>query len=218
MAAIQALQQRVYNNLAEFVKYRGIDIGSYQFMSDKDIGTALNIDKYVLIVGPYTADAVNHRPCLKGRSLVICLIAATSSAPGKLQDFRRLARTAMKAAPSPKDLDVVFIAADTFSSNTYKEMGEYPGVRAEFLHYNNFIIIVPQHVRVPPHTVMDAAAAQAYFDEFYVTRASLPRIRSDDAVLVWIGARAGDIIKIVRTSEIAGTAVAYRRVVEIARS
>jgi DNA-directed RNA polymerase subunit H len=226
MAATQLLQQRIYGNIAEFITYRGIDVGPYKFMSDKDLTTALNIDQHVFITGKYNDEAASRRACLRGRSVLICLIAVASSAPSKLQDFRRLARHAIKAGESKADtkadskvtLDVIFIAADTFSSNTYKEMLEYPSVHPEFLHYNTFIIVVPKHVRVPPHIIMDGAAAQAYFDEFYVTRASLPRIRSDDPVIIWIGGRAGDIIKIIRTSEIAGTAIAYRRVVEIAKA
>ena len=70
------------------------------------------------------------------------------------------------------------------------------------------------HEFVPKHEVLTAEERKKLLAEFKVHPYQLPRIRVSDPAVTAIGARSGDIVRIVRKSPTAGRYVAYRYVVE----
>lgn len=71
-----------------------------------------------------------------------------------------------------------------------------------------------EHELVPEHTVLSKEEAKKVLDRYKVQPEQLPKILASDPVAKAIGAKRGDIIKIVRKSKTAQKAVAYRLVVE----
>jgi DNA-directed RNA polymerase subunit H (RpoH/RPB5) len=67
---------------------------------------------------------------------------------------------------------------------------------------------------VPQHEVISEKEKEELFKKYNITPDQLPKILDTDPVSVFIGAKPGQIVKIVRNSHTAKQAVAYRFVVE----
>ena len=67
--------------------------------------------------------------------------------------------------------------------------------------------LVPKHERIPLHEVPKV------LKELGLDPAQLPQIRASDPMAKALGAKPGELIKIIRESETAGKVVFYRLVV-----
>jgi|TARA_B100000959_G_scaffold150895_1_gene158331 DNA-directed RNA polymerase subunit H len=72
---------------------------------------------------------------------------------------------------------------------------------------------ITKHKLVPEHEVLKEEEADSLLNEYNISKGQLPKILITDAVVKNIKADVGDIIKITRNSQTAGTAVVYRVVV-----
>jgi DNA-directed RNA polymerase subunit H (RpoH/RPB5) len=70
------------------------------------------------------------------------------------------------------------------------------------------------HKLVPRHEILKQDEREKLLAQYRVPPYQLPRIKTSDPAVKAIGARAGDIVKIMRNSATAGKYVAYRYVVE----
>ncbi|MCD6196419.1 MAG: DNA-directed RNA polymerase subunit H [Staphylothermus sp.] len=70
-----------------------------------------------------------------------------------------------------------------------------------------------EHELVPKHEILSPEEAAELLRKLKVNPAQLPWITIDDPVVKAIGAKPGDIIKIIRKSPTAGEFIAYRYVV-----
>ncbi|MDH7517229.1 MAG: DNA-directed RNA polymerase subunit H [Candidatus Thermoplasmatota archaeon] len=70
------------------------------------------------------------------------------------------------------------------------------------------------HKLVPPHMIISDKERDEILKKYNITPDQLPRILNTDPVAVSIGAKPGQIVKIIRRSQTAKEAVAYRLVVE----
>lgn len=75
-------------------------------------------------------------------------------------------------------------------------------------------INILKHRLVPEHTIMSAEEVAGLLGKLDVVVTQLPKILTGDAVVKAIGAKAGDVLKIVRNSPTAGTTTYYRLVVK----
>ena len=71
-----------------------------------------------------------------------------------------------------------------------------------------------EHELVPEHMILSKEEAKEVLDKYNAKIEQLPKILSTDPVIKAIGAKKGDIIKIIRKSKTAKKAIAYRVVVE----
>ena len=72
---------------------------------------------------------------------------------------------------------------------------------------------VPKHFLVPPHSKLPDAEKKQVLETYKAELKDLPRILRSDPALGKISCKAGDIIKIDRSSKTAGTSAYYRVVV-----
>jgi DNA-directed RNA polymerase subunit H len=77
---------------------------------------------------------------------------------------------------------------------------------------------VLKHELVPEHIVLSDKEAEEVLKKYNVTIDQLPKIFDTDPVVRAIGAKPGQIIKIIRKSPTAKKSVAYRVVIESAKS
>lgn len=70
------------------------------------------------------------------------------------------------------------------------------------------------HVLVPKHEIVGVEEKERLLAEFRVKAFRLPQIRASDPAVRAIGARPGDVVRVVRDSPTAGRYVAYRYVIE----
>ena len=73
---------------------------------------------------------------------------------------------------------------------------------------------IMNHKLVPQHIILSDKECKELFENLDITSDQLPKVLDTDSVVVFIGAKPGQIIKIIRKSQTAREAVAYRLVVE----
>ncbi|MCX8179576.1 MAG: DNA-directed RNA polymerase subunit H [Candidatus Aenigmarchaeota archaeon] len=74
---------------------------------------------------------------------------------------------------------------------------------------------VLSHELVPKHYIVSEDEKQKIMEKYRITKLNqFPQIKSSDPVVKVIGAKPGDLIKIIRKSPIAKEVVYYRIVVE----
>lgn len=74
-------------------------------------------------------------------------------------------------------------------------------------------IRLQDHVLVPKHEILSKEEAEELLKILGISKEQLPKIKASDPIVVEIGAKPGDIIKITRKSLTAGKSVFYRLVV-----
>ena len=70
-----------------------------------------------------------------------------------------------------------------------------------------------EHSLVPKHTVLGNEEVANLLKKFNITVNQLPKISTKDAAVKLLDAKHGDVIKIIRKSDTAGTSEFYRVVV-----
>jgi DNA-directed RNA polymerase subunit H len=73
---------------------------------------------------------------------------------------------------------------------------------------------VSTHFLVPKHELLTKEEAAQVVARFNASPSQFPYILSTDSIAKEIGAKPGDLVRITRSSETAGTGVYYRYVVE----
>lgn len=66
---------------------------------------------------------------------------------------------------------------------------------------------------VPKHIIMHEDEKQEVLNKFKITIRQLPRISVNDPVIMQLGGKVGDVVKIIRNSPVAGEFVYYRVVI-----
>ena len=72
---------------------------------------------------------------------------------------------------------------------------------------------VENHSLVPKHSKLNDKEKKELLEKYNITQKELPRILKKDAGIKDLNIKVGDIVKIIRKSPTAGTAVFYRVVI-----
>ena len=80
----------------------------------------------------------------------------------------------------------------------------------ELLHHRFLSIDLFLHDLVPEHDIIEDKEIGEIEKEYGINREQLPKIKAGDPAAKAIGARPGDVIRIVRESETAGRHVIFR--------
>lgn len=75
-------------------------------------------------------------------------------------------------------------------------------------------IDILKHELVPEHIILSEEEKEELLKRYNISLHQLPKILVNDPVVKAIGAKEGDVIKIIRKSPVAGKAVYYRVVVK----
>lgn len=70
-----------------------------------------------------------------------------------------------------------------------------------------------KHKYVPKHEVLSEEEAKKVLEKYHATKEQLPKIKASDPVIRALKAKPGDVIRIIRESEVAGYVEYYRVVV-----
>ncbi len=69
------------------------------------------------------------------------------------------------------------------------------------------------HILVPKHELLKKKEAEEILNVLGIDKEDLPKIKAEDPIAKEIGAKPGDIIRIIRDSPTAGKSVVYRLVI-----
>jgi len=151
------------------------------------------------LCGKYT----EHGPQLRG--LVSSLDSEAFAREGRLAEVIVIAPgDAMK---KKNITDVIYVFRKTAAKNA-----ERAEALAEFYNiypYHVFSLNVPRAQIVPRHEIVDPADVRAFLARERRTLADLKRVAALSPPVVWIGARPGQVVRIVTPSETAGEAYDY---------
>jgi len=67
-----------------------------------------------------------------------------------------------------------------------------------------------KHELVPEHIILNENEKKEVFEKLKITERNLPKVLTNDPVVKSIGAKEGDVLKIVRKSSTAGMSIYYR--------
>ncbi|MBW2984040.1 DNA-directed RNA polymerase subunit H [Candidatus Woesearchaeota archaeon] len=74
---------------------------------------------------------------------------------------------------------------------------------------------IDKHSLIPKHMRLSEKEKEAVLKKYNITLNELPKILKNDPAIQKLGAKSGDVIKIVRKSPTAGEAVFYRGVINV---
>tara|TARA_B100001094_G_C18186600_1_gene804188 strand:+ start:1896 stop:2429 length:534 start_codon:yes stop_codon:yes gene_type:complete len=80
----------------------------------------------------------------------------------------------------------------------------------EIFRYSQLMFNVTKHCLVPKHEIMDNTFKKSFCQEHLISEKNLPRILHTDPVARYYNMKKGQMVKITRPSETAGTFVTYR--------
>ena len=91
---------------------------------------------------------------------------------------------------------------------SYKSLGKW----IEFFEFDEVVINITEHELVPKHEPLTEEEKAEVLARYSVKETQLPRILRTDPVAKYLGVRPGQILKITRKSDTAGSYVTYRLV------
>lgn len=71
-----------------------------------------------------------------------------------------------------------------------------------------------KHELVPEHVILGESEKKELMEKLKMTSVNLPKILTNDPVVKSIGAKEGDVLKIIRKSATAGISIYYRVVIK----
>jgi DNA-directed RNA polymerase subunit H len=111
-----------------------------------------------------------------------------------------------------KDIDRAIVVTEGRYTHAVKQGAKKKNVELLLKSFPVFNIF--EHALVPMHEILGEKEKEQLLAQYKVQPYQMPQIKSTDPAVKAIGAKPGDILKIVRKSSTAGEHIAYRYVVE----
>lgn len=198
----------IYKNLQKFFEYRKVKYDD-KWLPDAKFLADLAQNEYVVSHG-------SRNDKHGERKFTAVIIKPESRYSTNTPFFKKLLNLICKDGDDAA-CEIVIIADNALTcfikTQIKNEMRANPNFTIEYYEYNKFLIVVPEHQEVPKYHI----AADEEIAEFCKINHETPdrfqKIRMIDPMIIWCGARPGDIIKIYRLSETVGVIPVYRQVI-----
>lgn len=191
---------RKYLNIQKFItEYRKFaDVSP--FLDRKTFKKTIQLDQYVL--------TTCKNPKTK-RKTYIYLMRLDSKYIKSTPTFRSLMNS-LGSNPA----DVIVITKDPLSIYIRKTLSEYPSLNIINYEHKHFSMEITKGPHGAKHVILsDDEARRVCNLELMKHPMALPSISMTDAVVIWLGAEIGQIIKSIANSENAGLVIRYRIVI-----
>src|SRR4030067_3576770 len=114
-----------------------------------------------------------------------------------------------------KDLDRAIVVTEGRYTHAVKQGAKKKKVELLLKSFPVFDIF--EHALVPMHEILSEKERTQLLTQYKVQPYQIPQVKSTDPAVKAIGAKPGDILRIIRKSSTAGEHIAYRYVVESPR-
>jgi len=182
------------------------DLSSKETLEEKKAAVLIKLRGYKLLKREELKNAISFTVKLEDGKKALIWAIPTEGAVG-VQYINQL-KKAMKEEEVEKGA-IVTSGRYTQAANVNARKRGIELIPKIFPSFNIF-----DHEAVPKHEILTAEEREKLLAEYMVHPYQLPRIQTSDPALKAIGARPGDIVRIIRKSQTAGKYVAYRYVVE----
>ena len=190
-------------------EYRGLESSDPELKHDEFSKTLL-AQKFVSIKCKYPADF--RRPDYRGRLALVVLTRYDSEFHNKSQNLGVLLSKINSAQEikSAEIVDIFLITTHLLKKRTLKKVKEYKNFTFTNISTARFAIELPKANLCNPHSIVPDEEAELLDKKFYVREINNKHISETDPQCIWIGAFAGEFVKIIRPSPTAGIAIDYR--------
>lgn len=199
----------VYNNLKEFVKFRNVKT-THSWYDRQKFTDNFQYSGFISIQGRKEDKHGN-------RDLYIYLISPDHPYGIKGSEFTKLFENYIPKASLPTS-EVILINSVPFKATILKKISSYrntyPLLHIENYDYSKLLVVTPNHILVPQHTILSEEEAAKACGEMFATKDKFRKIEMTDAAMMWYGARPGDLVEIKATSENAGECIRYAYVID----
>jgi DNA-directed RNA polymerase subunit H (RpoH/RPB5) len=103
------------------------------------------------------------------------------------------------------------LVVDSISDKAYQQLVSMPNI--EIFNENALMINLVEHVSSPQYEVLTNDETNEFLESYHVTKNKLPILFSNDPAALYLNLKKGQIVRIIRNSEMTASSIAYRIVV-----
>lgn len=195
----------IYQNIGKALEHRGGAVATPMLTEDAFQKT-MQKEEYVVVRG----NRSGHR-YLPDRDMVFILFSKKSEKISKNDKFLAAWQSIFpKTGPHVDNVVIVTHSALTYyiKSTLASIRAESPNLYIEVCMFYAFLMNFPESSVYCKHEVADPDEVKKLCDQ-QRTEPLFKKIRADDTGAIWIGARPGDIVKVIRPSHNSGYSIDY---------
>lgn len=180
---------QIYINLQVLLKYREWRVIPEK-VDHETFAKIMKTNKHINIVGKNRY----------GQDSTIVLTNHTSNIANHTKDF--------DSVISPLNGEIILVSNKVLTNNIREYAAKLHKNISSYMFFN-FAIVMPLAPMVPVHRILtDQNEINMILEN--ISKINLPKININDAQIIWLGAKIGDIIEITRLSEATGYSMTYR--------
>ena len=167
----------------------------------------IKLRKYKLIEKKKYGDAIGYVvniPEEKEKAIIWCILAEATVGIAAMNLLYKVMKE--------KELNRAIVVTEGRYTHAVKQGAKKKNVELLLKSFPVFDIF--EHALVPMHEIIGQKEKEQILAQYKIQPYQMPQIKSTDPAVKAIGAKPGDILKIIRKSSTAGEHIAYRYVVE----
>lgn len=192
----QTFMKNIISNVIEYITFRKLKLSQFSIAKALD---ELNSLEYCII----NCEDV---------------VVVVTKKDGKYSGIEAKTKDLLNRLWKPQYSEMIYICGIDYSYEP--GMAKLSNILANILEsnikvrsYKNFLFNMSINKMIPKHEIADPAEVEALFKFMRLTGKELPRIHEYDTAAVWIGAKPGDIVKVIRLTPSTLASPVYLRVV-----
>ena len=182
------------------------DLSSKETLEERKAKILIKLRGYKLLKREELKNAISFTVKLKDKTKAFIWVIPTEGAVGVAYINQ------LKKAMEEAEFERGVIVTSGRYTHTAKARAKKKGIELIPRNFTSFNIF--DHEFVPKHEILTEEEREKLLAEYKVHPYQLPSIKASDPAITAIGARSGDIVRVIRKSPTAGKYVAYRYVVE----
>jgi DNA-directed RNA polymerase subunit H len=176
-------------------------------LEERKANVLIKLRGYKLIKKQKHGDAISYivdMPKEKEKAIVWCIPGETTVGVASINRLQKIMKDA--------EIEMGIIVTDGRYTHAVKQSAKKRKI--ELLPKTFPVFNLFEHALVPKHEILTQKEREELLSQYRVQPYQLPQIKASDPAVKAIGAKPGDILRIIRRSATAGEHLAYRYVVE----